>query len=141
MPNDPNYSLVLRIMRKYGWELFAPKFTINFAGNPLETDLALEKLIGLENQNKRIILELKSYASMAINSEVQRLVGQIKQYTYCLKRDNLPYDIFLTISIKRYNTYIEKGDYLPFFESERIKYLVYHSSREEVLQWHPDPLN
>lgn len=141
MVDDPNKNLVTKIMKKEGWFEFAPRFTINYAGNPLETDLALERLIGFENQSKRIILELKSFASMGVNSEIQRLVGQIKQYEYCLHRDSLPYDVYLAIPIRRYNTYIKEGDYLTFFEMQNIKYLVYHSGSKEVLQWHPDPLN
>ena len=137
--NDKSYPTVLRIMKKLGWKIFADPFTIDFGEIELITDLALEPLLGLEKQNKRIILELKSYKSLAINSEFQRLIGQIKQYEYCLRRDDLNYKVYLTIPTARYDWYIQKSDYIPFLEYQNIKYLVNHSMNEEVLKWNPEP--
>ena len=136
--NDTNYPTIKRIIKKYGYSIFADPFTISFGGSNLEADLGIE-LLGAEKNNKRIVLELKSYTTKMLVPQYQRTFGQIAQYEFALARDKKPYDVYITIPVRIYRKMLNLGEYIPLLENKNIKYMVYNSTTGEIILWNPKP--
>lgn len=101
----------------------------------LFADLAAEKLIAAEKDKRRIVVEIKTFKSPSLITELERAVGQYGIYRTLLKQAPPEREIYLAIDEETYENFFQQLAIQTIINDPRIKLIIFESNSEEILQW------
>jgi XisH protein len=136
----PQYDLyhnnVKNALIKDGWVITDDPFTIEYEDDlRLFADLAAEKLIAAEKNTRRIVVEIKSFKSPSLITELEKAVEQYGIYRTLLKEDSTEREIYLAIARETHENFFQRRGIQKIIADHQIKLLVFEPSLEEIWQW------
>jgi hypothetical protein len=101
----------------------------------LFVDLAAEKLLIAEKQNRRIAVEIKSFIGTSEVEDFKNALGQYILYEKIIKKQSLGQVLYLAIrdAIHRKLFMEEIGQIL--LEENTVKLIVFDPEKEVITQW------
>ncbi|HAZ48603.1 MAG TPA: fatty-acid synthase [Cyanobacteria bacterium UBA11369] len=132
---DLYHNTVKNALIKDGWVITDDPFTIKFEDLRLFADLAAEKLIAAEKDKRRIVVEIKTFKSPSLITELERAVGQYGIYRTLLKQAPPEREIYLAIDEETYENFFQQLASQTIINDHRIKLRIFESNSEEILQW------
>ncbi|NJK73050.1 MAG: fatty-acid synthase [Oscillatoriales cyanobacterium RU_3_3] len=136
MPREDIYhECVKNALAKDGWEITDDPLTIEFQDLRLYADLAAEKLFTAERNRRKIVVEIKSFTSPSLISELEKAVGQYNIYRGFLRRLHPEKEIYLAVPQPIYQVFFSRASIQTIVEDQEIKLIVFNSSSEEIVQW------
>lgn len=133
---DLYHNTVKNALIKDGWEITDDPFTIEYEDDlRLFADLAAEKLIAAEKNTRRIVVEIKSFKSPSLITELEKAVGQYGIYRTLLKEDSTEREIYLAITRETHENFFQRRGIQRIIADHQIKLLVFEPSLEEIWQW------
>ena len=136
MPKQDIYhDCVKNALAKEGWEITDDPLTIEFQDLRLYADLAGEKLFAAERNHRKIVVEIKSFTSPSLVSELEKAVGQYNIYRGFLRRQNPEREIYLAVPQQIYQGFFRRVSIQTIVQDQEIKLIVFNASSEEIVQW------
>jgi len=139
-PYDLYHENVKRALVKDGWTITADPFVIEFKGLRLYADLGAERVIAVEKEERKIVVEIKVFGTPSPVSELEKAVGQYGIYRTLLKRVNPEYSIYLAIADDVHQDFFLRPAIQEIVIDHEISLLVFNPDTEEVIRWINQPV-
>ena len=132
---DIYHDNIKNALIKDGWTITHDPYVVQYGRKDLFIDLGAKKLIAATQGNLKIAVEVKSFISPSVVSDLQKALGQYTLYLDVLARLEPERILYLAI---RQETFIEVfqdpiGEIL--LENKRLKLIVFDEIKEEIQQW------
>ncbi len=135
MARDIFHSAVRVALEKEGWTITDDPLTLAFGERKLYVDLAAEKLITAERENRRIAVEVKSFTGRSAMADLERAVGQYVMYTQALSKSAAGRVLYLAIP-KEIFAELTKDHVISILSEEMaIRLLVYNAPEQIITKW------
>ncbi|WP_341733398.1 XisH family protein [Microcoleus sp. EPA2] len=136
MPREDIYhDCVTNALAKEGWEITDDPLTIEFQDLRLYADLAAEKLFAAERNHRKIVVEIKSFTSPSLVSELEKAVGQYNIYRGFLRRLHPEKELYLAVPQQIYQTFFSRASIQIIVQDQEIKLIVFNSISQEIVEW------
>jgi XisH protein len=132
---DIYHNQVKAALIKDGWMITDDPFTIEFRGTFLYADLGAEKLLAAQKQNFKIVVEIKSFQSPSLMSELEKAVGQYGIYRTFIKRIAPDRSLYMAVSQAVYQDFFQRPAICEVIADHQINLLIFEPTSEEVIQW------
>jgi len=132
---DSIHQAVRNALGKDDWTISDDPFSVYIEGSKIDVDLAAEKMIVAEKGMRKIAVEIKSSAKPSIISAFHEALGQYLDYRDIFIDYGVDRELYLAVSIERYNRMMQ----LPFvkrqIERYKIKIIVVNVMTETIEEW------
>ena len=134
--HDPvKYSL-----QRSGWQITADPYVISYGERFLFVDLGAESgIIGAEQDNIRIAIEIKALRGRSIMAELEQAIGQYVLYQILLAEVELDRTLYLAITTQTYNELFQEPIGQLVLKALPLKLIVVDIPSQEITQWIPQP--
>ncbi len=133
---DRVHDLVKRCIIKDGWNITHDPFTISFGVRKVYADLGAEKLlIAAEKASQKIVVEIKSFASNSIISELEKAIGQYEIYKSWLTRIEPERVLYLALDHEAYIELFTDISGQVLLQDYQLKLITFNSEKEVIEQW------
>lgn len=132
---DAYHNSVRNALEKDGWTVTHDPFTIRLEDVKFYVDLAAEKIIEGDAENRKVAIEIKVFGGLSFLNEFEKAVGQYLIYEQFLGELFPERILFLAVS----NDVFEESFSLPSIQAvvsrQKIKLLVFNPEFEEITKW------
>jgi hypothetical protein len=136
MPAKDIYHHAVRLaLVKDGWKILTEDYTLEYGGVRLYVDLAAEKAIAAEKQERKILVEVKSFLGRSFVKDLEQAVGQYLIYRDILIETELSFELYLAITKGTYQSYFQRQLAQMIINRNRVKLLIVDSESEAIEQW------
>lgn len=136
MAKDKIHDAVKNALINDGWKIIHEHFRIEYQELNILADLLAERTpILAERDNRKIIVEIKTFAGRSFMRDLQQALGQYKVYSEIIELSELEYVLYLAISEYAYREYFVQTAASQIIQRSQIKLIVINVGREEVVQW------
>jgi hypothetical protein len=132
---DLHHYAVVHALEKDRWLITDDPLTLEFAGKLIGIDLAAEKLLAAERDNRTIAVEIKSFQGSSDVSEFHIALGQFLNYRHVLAKAMLERTLYLAVPQETFGEFFQETDILEILQVYQVKLLIYDSMNEEIVQW------
>ena len=99
---DIYHDTVKKALIKDGWKITADPYTIKYKDAELFADLAAEKLIAATQNQRKIVVEVKSFLSASAFRDFETALGQYILYRNFIALTEPEYQLYLAVSERAY---------------------------------------
>ena len=136
MAKDAIHDSIKNALLKDGWAITAEFLQIEYEELEIFADLVAErKPIVAEKNEKKIIVEVKTFAGRSFIRELQQALGQYDLYREIITLAGLDYELYLAVSSLIYEAFFLRKGTHEVVQRRQLKLLVVDVEREEVIQW------
>ncbi len=131
---DRYHDAVKRALIKDGWIIETDQFILTIDQRNLWVDLQASKV----DPRLTILVEVKELAE--VDSAVEALanaLGKIALYRLALANANLPFILYLAVSVQSYAGILSEKIGQLALSHHRIPLLIFDADREEIVRWIP----
>ena len=98
---DILHDIVREALIKDGWLITHDPFTIAFGSRRVYADLGAEQLLAAEKEERKIVVEIKSFVGLSQISELEKAIGQFAIYKSWLARIEPERALYISRLIQR----------------------------------------
>jgi hypothetical protein len=120
---------------KSGWRIVRDTYQIKFKEIRLYPDLAAKSLFSAEQEQKQIIVEVKSFLGTSRVREFEAAIGQYILYRLYLTQVFPEASLYLAISETIYRSFFLKSAIQFATQELDIKLIIFNVEEEEIVQW------
>ena len=136
MAKDAIHDSIKNALLKDGWAITAEFLQIEYEELEIFADLVAErKPIVAEKNEKKIIVEVKTFAGRSFIRELQQALGQYDLYREIITLAGLDYELYLAVSSLIYEAFFLRKGTHEVVQRRQLKLLVVDVEREEVVEW------
>ncbi|MBE9223089.1 XisH family protein [Cyanobacterium stanieri LEGE 03274] len=132
---DIYHDAVKNALIKDGWKITADPYKIKYKDAQLFADLALEKPILAEQNERKIIVEIKSFLSPSPMRDFEIALGQYILYKNIITLTAPEYKVYLAIKDDVYENFFKRESIRDITQINKLLLVVVDMEREEILQW------
>lgn len=132
---DKYHNQFRRALEKDGWTITHDPYFLKLEGVNFPVDLGAEKLIAAEKENKKILVEIKSFAVESVPNEFHTALGQYLDYELGLEEQEEERVIFLAIPEKIYQKIQKIPILLKAWDKFEVKVVIFDPNLEVIVQW------
>jgi hypothetical protein len=132
---DIYHDTVKKALIKDGWTITADPYTIKYKDAELFADLAAEKLIAAEQNQRKIVLEVKNFLSASVFRDFETALGQYILYINFIALTEAEYQLYLAVSEQAYENFFKRDSIQEVIKLNQILLIVFDIKKEEILQW------
>jgi XisH protein len=136
MPAKDLYHNTVRFaLIKDGWNILTDDYTLEYGGDRVYVDIAAEKSILAERQDRRILVEVKSFLGRSFVHDLEQAVGQYVLYRDILSETESEFELYLAITQGTYKGKFQRKLTQMIVNRNQVKLLIVDSEEEVVTQW------
>ena len=132
---DIYHEAVKNALIKDGWTIIADPYTIEYEGDNLYADLLAEKTLLAEQQERRIVVEIKSFINPSPMNDFQNALGQYLLYRDFLEFSHKEYELYLAVKNTVFNTFFQRKSIQAVIKRHQINLIVFNDKKEEIISW------
>ncbi len=132
---DIYHKAVKNALIKDGWTILADPYTIEYEGDNLYADLLAEKTLLAEQQERRIIVEIKSFINPSPMNDFQNALGQYLLYRDFLEFSQKDYELYLAVKNAVLNNFFQRKSIQAVIKRHQINLIVFNDKKEEITSW------
>lgn len=134
---DDFHYPVRRALEKEGWAITHDPVILTFRDLRLKADIGAERYLAAEKEGQKVVVEVKDFDTTAMSSELQKMIGQLQLYEWALEEQASAQELFLAISKKVYDKYVQDTAtaFHAIVERKRINLIVFDEVQEVITQW------
>ncbi len=132
---DVYHDAVKNALIKDGWRIIADPYTIEYEGDNLYADLLAEKTLLAEQQERRIVVEIKSFINPSPMNDFQNALGQYLLYRDFLEFSHKDYELYLAVKNAVFNTFFQRKSIEAVIKRHQINFIVFNDKKEEITSW------
>ncbi len=135
MAKDFYHETVKRALEKDGWRITHDPFVLKYKDLTVFADLGAEKIF-IQNQNEsKIIVEIKVFGGKSKTTEFEKAKGQYDVYLFAMKKNQINRILFLAVSIEVYKSIFLRPSIQEIVAEEKMNLLIFDAESEEIVQW------
>lgn len=135
MARDIFHDLVRAGLESEGWTITDDPFRIELDKTNFQIDLAAEKIIGAEKDNKKIAVEIKSFLNPSAITDFYNALGQFLSYRLALKTLEPDRTLYLAVPLDIYQQFFVTTFVKLAINEYYLKLVVYNSKEGGLSQW------
>lgn len=132
---DLYHNSVKQALIKDGWVITHDPMHLRWGRKDMYVDLGAKRLIMAERSEEKIAVEVKSFLGESEMQACRDAVGQFAIYRAVLRRTYPEYKLYLAIRDVVYTSLFEEPIGQILIEDENLKFIVFDSEKEVILQW------
>ncbi len=117
------------------WIIIDDPIYIEYRGARVYADLAAEQTLAAEKAQRKIVVEIKVFASPSPMTELERAVGQYGIYRTFLKRLSPERELFLAVAEDIYQDFFTRPAIRDIIKDHDIRLIIFHPEREGIVLW------
>lgn len=135
MALDKIHYAVRRALEKAGWTITSDPYILVIPDLDAEVDLEAQKMMKLEKENRKILVEIKSFLRISIQDDFYRANGQYDFYKDRIQDLELEHNLYLAISTVTYFRLSQAPTYLRHLDEHNVKLLIIDLNTETIKEW------
>ncbi|MBL7795701.1 MAG: XisH family protein [Saprospiraceae bacterium] len=135
---DKYHDHVRRALEKDGWTITHDPYFLKLEGVTYPVDLGAEKMIAAQKENKKILVEVKSFIAESIPNEFHSALGQYLDYELGLEEIEPDRLIFLAIPEIIYRKIQTIPILMKALHRFDVKLIIFDPNLNEIKQWLTD---
>lgn len=132
---DIYHNTVKNALIKDGWVILADPYTVEFEDDNLYADLLAEKTFLLEQQERIIVVEIKSFINPSPMNDFQNALGQYLLYRDFLEFSHKDYKLYLAVRTSIFNTFFQRKSIQAVIKHHQINFIIFNDKKEEITSW------
>lgn len=132
---DIYHDAVKNSLTKNGWIILADSYFLQYEDAQLYADLLAEKTLLAEQNNRRIVVEIKSFINPSPMREFELALGQYILYRDILDLSQKYYELYLAVKDTVFDSFFQRKSIQEIVKRHQIKFIVFNSEKEEIILW------
>lgn len=132
---DIYHDAVKNSLTKNGWIILADSYFLQYEDAQLYADLLAEKTLLAEQNNRRIVVEIKSFINPSPMREFELALGQYILYHDILDLSQKYYELYLAVKDTVFDSFFQRKSIQEIVKRHQIKFIVFNSEKEEIILW------
>lgn len=132
---DTYHDAVKNALLKDGWSILADPYFLEYEDANLFADLFAEKTLLVEQNERKIVVEIKSFKSPSPMKDFQNALGQYLLYRDLLDFANKNYDLYLAVINTVFDTFFQRKSIQAVIKRHQIKFIVFNNQEEAIVSW------
>ena len=134
---DLFHDVVRHALEKEGWTITADPLILAIGLRSVFVDLGAEKLIAAERGLEKIAVEVKSFLSPSLISDLENAWGQFFLYARTLQKQEPERLLYLAVNETVFQTLFAEEAGQLLLEEPGFRLFVFNPTTEEIVQWKP----
>ncbi len=136
MPREDIYhDAVKSALINDGWTITDDPFEIEYKDVRLFADLAAERVIAATKNMRHIVVEIKTFGSASLFTELEKALGQYNVYQMMLKRSEPERELYLAVPLDIYQDFFQRPSVQDIVAEYQLRIFVYEPDQEVITQW------
>lgn len=135
MAKDIYHYVVKNALISDGWTITHDPLRLIAGERSVFADLGAEKLVAATKGNQKIAVEVKSFVSPSLMSDIEQAIGQYVIYGKLLRRDEPDRALYLAIPEEIYLLIRRDGLEFLFQDDTPVKIISFDSQNQLIKQW------
>ncbi|RFP52743.1 MAG: fatty-acid synthase [Limnothrix sp. CACIAM 69d] len=138
---DQIHDIIRRALLKDGWQITDDPFVIAYGERFLFIDLGatekglLSAIVGASRSSERIAIEIKTFRSASLITELQQAIGQYQLYFLLLQEVDPDRTLYLAISEDVYHNFFREPIGQLVIKNLPLNLIIVNLEKEEIIQW------
>ncbi|AFZ23134.1 XisH protein [Cylindrospermum stagnale PCC 7417] len=132
---DIYHDAVKNALIKDGWTIIADPYFLQYEDAELYADLFVEKALLVEQQGRKIVVEIKSFISPSPMRDFENALGQYILYRDILQLSNKNYEVYLAIRDAIFDTFFQRKSIQAVVKRHQIEFIIFNNEKEEITLW------
>lgn len=134
---DIYHDTVRNALVKEGWTITDDPLLLPIGARSTYIDLGAERLIAAERDTQKIAVEVKSFISPSLISDLEKAWGQFFMYSRILQRIEPDRRLYLAINRSIFESLFSEEVGKLLLDEPGFHMIVFDSQLEEIIQWTP----
>ena len=132
---DIYHDTVKSALIKDGWTITHDPLRLRWGNDLLYVDLGAEKLLTATKENRKIAVEIKSFASSSNIADLENALGQYILYQNIIEEIEPDRTLYLAVHEEIFLTVFDESLGQMLVRKNHIKLLVFSRTEEVILRW------
>ncbi|OCQ92228.1 XisH protein [Oscillatoriales cyanobacterium USR001] len=132
---DVYHDAVKNALIKDGWRILADSYFLQYEDAQLYADLLAEKTLLAEQNNRTIVVEIKSFINPSPMRDFELALGQYMVYRDILDLSEKHYAIYLAIKDTVFESFFQRKSIQAIVKRHQIEFVVFNHEKEEIVSW------
>lgn len=132
---DIYHDIVKRALELENWVITADPLSFSFGDVNFQVDLAAERIIAAEKDNRKIAVEIKSFLKSSAITDFYSALGQFLSYRLALETVEPNRLLYLAVPLDTYNTFFQLAFARIAVMKYKLKLIVYDSQQGGITEW------
>lgn len=129
------HDLVKAGLEAEGWVITADPLYLSFGRVNFEVDLAVERVIAAERENRKIAVEIKSFLKSSFVTDFYGALGQFLSYRLALQRVQPDRELFLAVPLETYERFFSLEFTQSAIQEYSLQLIIYDSEQGGLVRW------
>ena len=135
MAKDIYHEAVKNALIEDGWRILADSYFLQYEDAQLYADLLAEKRLLAEQNNRTIVVEIKSFINPSPMRNFELVLGQYMVYRDVLDLSEKHYAIYLAIKDTVFESFFQRKSIQAIVKRHQIEFVVFNHEKEEIVSW------
>jgi hypothetical protein len=132
---DLFHQAVKQALLKEQWVITADPLKIKIEGVRFEIDLAAEKILAAEKEERKIAVEIKSFLNNSVLTDFHVALGQFLNYRLALQMSESNRMLYLAVPLDTFDSFFQERFVQEALKIYQVKLIVYEPQKEIILVW------
>jgi hypothetical protein len=132
---DIYHDTVKNALIKDGWTITHDPLRLRWGNDLLYVDLGAEKLLTATKEDRKIAVEVKSFASPSNMADLENALGQYILYQNIIEELEPDRTLYLAVHEEIFLTVFEESLGQMLIRKNHIKLLIFSRTEEVILKW------
>ena len=132
---DIYHDTVKKALIKDGWTITHDPLRLRWGNDLLYVDLGAEKLLTATKENRKIAVEVKSFASPSNMADLENALGQYILYQNIIEELEPDRTLYLAVHEEIFLTVFEESLGQMLIRKNHIKLLIFSRTEEVIVKW------
>lgn len=136
---DQHHDHVRRALANDGWTITHDPLRLRWGVRDMYVDLGAQQLLAAEKAERKIAVEIKSFAGPSPIDDLEKAIGQFILYHDVLASVEPERVLYLAVSEMIYLDIFSEPVGQLLLEKRRVRLVVFSLEKEVIRQWTPEP--
>ena len=132
---DAIHDAVKNALIKDGWVITDDPYIIDYKKTKLFADLAAERAIAAVRDDKKIVVEVKSFVGISKIQDLKEALGQYDIYFYLLEETAPEHKLYVAISEVSYKELFKQDAIKLIISRHKLPLIIVNVETEEIVKW------
>ena len=132
---DVYHEAVKNGLIKDGWRILADSYFLQYEDAQLYADLLAEKTLLAEQNNRIIVVEIKSFINPSPMRDFELALGQYIVYRDILDLSEKHYAIYLAVKDTVFDSFFQRKSIRAIVKRHQIEFIIFNHEKEEIVSW------
>ena len=132
---DIYHDTVKNALIKDGWTITHDPLHLRWGNDSLYVDLGAQRLLIAKKEDRKIAVEIKSFASSSNMADLENALGQYILYQNIIEELEPDRTLYLAIHEEIFSTIFEESLGQMLIQKNHIKLLVFNRTEEVIVKW------